>query len=319
VPGLPDERADIIVAGVLLVDVLIRRLGVNEARVHDGGIRDGLMLSMVREHFGRASGGTGGAAGLDKGGNARAAGGPTQDVMTARAGSPLRGVRRFAESCNYEASHAGHVAGLALQIFDAVGPWAGGRRVHRAQEGESPRLPAFTARDRTLLEAAALLHDVGYLVNYASHHKHSYHLIVHADLPGFTHREIQVIANVARYHRAAAPKPRHRAFAVLSADDRTLVRALSALLRIADGLDRTHMQRVTGVLVTLGRKQARFVVSAGEEPSVDLWGAIRKSDLFGAVFGRAPEFEWAAGRSAAPPNVRVSGGVEAALMPRNGD
>ena len=144
-----------------------------------------------------------------------------------------------------------------------------------------------------LLEAASLLHDIGYLINYARHHKHSYHLIVHADLPGLTTRQVQVVANVARYHRSAEPKLRHRPFAMLSEQGSgALVRGLSGILRLADGLDRTHMQSVKGVKVRVSRAGAHFDVVSEHEPAVDVWGAVRKCGLFKESFGLLPHFEW---------------------------
>ncbi len=260
VPGLSADRADIIIAGLAIIDGVLKRLGANRVRVHEGGIRDGILLGMV----GGASDGPDGSAKRD----------------------PMRAVRRFAKSCAYEAVHAKHVTGLALRIFDQL-----------AEQQHAMRLPqgvTLGPEQRMLLEAASLLHDIGYLINYAQHHKHSYHLIVHADLPGLTTSQVQVIANVARYHRAADPKPKHRAFAVLSEEDRATVRALSGILRVADGLDRTHMQNVRGLEVRIDQKQAFFEVEAASEPAVDLWGAVRKSGLFKEVFGLQPHFQWTA-------------------------
>lgn len=258
VPGLPADRADIIIAGLTVIDRLLDRLHANSVLIHEGGIRDGLLLSMVRGE-----------------GAADANGGRS---------NPMRGVLRFAKACQYEAAHARHVARLSLSIFDQL--------VQQRDALKRPESADLSPRDRVLLEAAAILHDVGYLVNYASHHKHSYHLIVHADLPGLTSREIQVVANIARYHRAAEPKDKHRNFAALGVEDRQRVRALAAILRVADGLDRTHMQRVRALRLHLTRSAANFDISADAEPSVDVWGAVRKSRLFSRVYGTLPHFDW---------------------------
>jgi exopolyphosphatase/guanosine-5'-triphosphate,3'-diphosphate pyrophosphatase len=239
----------------------MKLLGVNAVRVNDRGIRDGLMITMVQEIY--PSGGAASAAGAEHG---------------------LRAVRRFAESCRYEAAHSEHVTRLALSIHAQLGEalgWAGADR----------------AAERRLLEAAGVLHDVGYLVNYTRHHKHSYHLIVHSELAGggsggFTRREIEVIANVARYHRQAEPKKRHPNYGALAPEDRRLVRRLAAILRVADGLDRTHTQNARAVSVTVEGGAARFTIGAPEDPATDLWGASRKSDLFRRSFGLEPRFEW---------------------------
>ncbi len=260
-PGLPADRADIIVAGLVVIDELFRALKVNTLHVHEGGIRDGLLLDM-------------------SGKDLRAAG-------KKAATDPIAGVKRFAKACNFEAAHASRVTRLALRLFDQL------REQSAALHASKRRLGTLLEpRNRLLLEAAALLHDIGYLVNYASHHKHSYHLIVHAELPGFTRREVQVIANVARYHRAAEPKATHSNFSSLDTDDRLRVEALAAILRIADGFDRTHAQLVTDVRMQFQMRKLTIGVIATGEPAVDMWGAMRKSGLFERVFGTTLRLEW---------------------------
>lgn len=266
IPGLPPDRADIIVAGLAIIDGVLKHFGVNGVRVHSGGIRDGLLRSMVRA-----------ATGVQPSD-------PRPD--------PMRGVRRLAESCNFEAPHATHVTKLALSLFDQL-----------VQAGiEPPKGVSLDAEARLLLEAAAYLHDIGYLINYAKHHKHSYHLIIHADLPGLTSRQIQVIACVARYHRSAEPRPRHTGYAALPEPDRALVRVLAGILRFADGLDRTHMQSVKGLSLRVNKADVFITVDAADEPSVDLWGAARKSELFRTSLGLRPHLEW---RSASPRRPRA--------------
>lgn len=270
VSGLGADRADIIVAGLVIVDEVVKHFGANRLKVHEGGIRDGILLQMARSQDDPTS-----------------ADDPVQD--------PMKGVRRFAKACNYEAEHSKQVTRLALRIFDQL---AEQRQSLRLKRGMS-----FEPESRLLLEAASLLHDVGYLINYAQHHKHSYHLIVHADLPGLTTRQIQIIANVARYHRASEPKLKHRAFAMLAEPDRQLVRLLAGILRVADGLDRTHMQSVLDVQVRIGARALRVMVDAAEQPSVDMWGAMRKRGLLEAAIGRSTNIEWSSPRSGAPSEV----------------
>jgi exopolyphosphatase/guanosine-5'-triphosphate,3'-diphosphate pyrophosphatase len=195
----------------------------------------------------------------------------------------MREVRRFAAKCNYEKPDSEHVATLSLRIFDQM----------RERLAESAAW-LFTDENRQLLEGAALLRDIGYLVNYARHHKHTYHLIVHSDIGGFAPREVEIIANVARYHRRALPKKSHPNFQNLSADDRKIVRGLAAILRIADGLDRTHTQSVTDVHVELHDGDAAFVIASPTSPAVNIWGAERKARLFEQVFGAVPRFVWEA-------------------------
>lgn len=288
-PGLPADRADIIVAGLAIVDALLKALSVNRVRVHVGGIRDGLLLSMVED--GAAATASGAA--------------PARDAAIR---DPLRSVRRFARACAYEQPHACHVAELSVSLFDQLLPRV--TEVMQAGDGKRGDNPDRfdAARARQLLEAAAILHDIGYLINYNSHHKHSLHLILHADLPGWTAPEIAVLANVARYHRGAEPKVKHAHFAALTEHDRKLVCVLSAILRIADGLDRTHTQRVRAVQVRISGRSAYFAAQADDEPGVDMWGGARKAELFERVFRLIPHFEW----------IRPGHGV-ASFAPGDGD
>jgi exopolyphosphatase/guanosine-5'-triphosphate,3'-diphosphate pyrophosphatase len=263
VPGLGADRADIIVAGIAIVLGVMEHLGARRLRVHDSGVRGGLLLSMIEEVF---------------------------PARTAGRADRLAAARRLARSCRYEERHSEHVARLALQIFDAM--------------------PAARSEDlwsepvaRQLLEAGAVLHDIGYIVNYAGHHKHAYHLIMHADLTGdagFTRREVEIVANLARYHRRGGPKMGHPNFAAMSDEDRELVTRLTAILRIADGLDRTHTQNVRALKIRVEGGAAVFEVDAAEDPVTDVWGAARKGALFREAFGLEPRFEWVRQGQSAP-------------------
>ena len=154
-----------------------------------------------------------------------------------------------------------------------------------------------------MLEAAALLHDVGYLISYSGHHKHTYHLVRHADLFGFTPREREIIANVARYHRKALPKKKHEGFARLSPPDRTLVNRLGGMLRLADGLDRRRNSVVTSLECSLTPATFKVTLKGGEDVSVELFGGKTKGDLFEAAFAR--RLVLTAG--AAPDRLRATG------------
>ena len=219
-------------------------------------------------------------------------------VTPSRPKDRFESVRVFARKCHSNERHCEHVARLAGELFDGM----------REPAGLPPE-------GRDLLVAAAMLHDVGYLINHSQHHKHAYQLIQHAELTGWTAREVELIANVARYHRKAAPKKRHPNFARLERSDRRLVRRLAAILRVADGLDRTHTQRVTGVGVERGRKTFRLVLAASADPRVDQWEAERRAGLFSRVFDTTLVLVWnravgatrrvARGR---PPRLRLAAG-----------
>ena len=137
-----------------------------------------------------------------------------------------------------------------------------------------------------------MLHDVGYLINHEKHHKHAYHLIMHGDLRGFSSREIELIANVARYHRRAAPKQAHANFARLDRAERRLVRRLSGVLRVADGLDRAHGQAVQGIRCRVGDGWVRMLVRATRDPAIELEDATRKAGLFERAFRAGLTVAW---------------------------
>jgi exopolyphosphatase/guanosine-5'-triphosphate,3'-diphosphate pyrophosphatase len=182
-----------------------------------------------------------------------------------------RSVREFAERCNYEEPHARHVQRLALGLYDAVG----------ARLGCEPA-------DRQILADAALLHDVGYHINYEKHHRHSYHLIVHAELLGMSPVEQVAVANIARYHRGAPPKKKHENFGSLDAALRRRITRLAALLRVADGFDRGHVGAVESIeaRVTSGAIRLRAVPNPrASNLRLELWGASRKSALLAEVAG----------------------------------
>ena len=113
----------------------------------------------------------------------------------------------------------------------------------------------FTRHQRTLLSAAALLHDVGYHIAHDSHHKHSLYLIKNSELTGFSEAERDVIANIARYHRGSLPKERHLEFAALNLTDRDTVFKLGAIVRIADALDRSHESHISDLALLSRRKR----------------------------------------------------------------
>jgi exopolyphosphatase/guanosine-5'-triphosphate,3'-diphosphate pyrophosphatase len=159
------------------------------------------------------------------------------------------------------------------------------------------------ADDRELIEAAALVANVGYLINFDGHHKHSYHLIVNSELPGFERRQVQVLANVARYHRGNAPKKKHDQFSELSKEDQSRVRSLAAILRLALALDRTHQQHVGEVRARVREDGVRITIESHGDARVDLWAAERKVELFEKVFGLKVQFS-ARGATAAAKKAR---------------
>lgn len=170
--------------------------------------------------------------------------------------------------------HAQQVAHLSVRLFDLTAP------VHN-----------LGAREREWLEFAALLHDIGHSIHFERHHKHSHYLITTADLDGFDPREIEVIAEVARYHRGAPPRARHASFAALKTWQQRTVEKLTALLRVANALDCTHATRVVELYTSLkGRREVRVEVLSPFEVDLELQAARQRARLFEQVFGRRMTF-----------------------------
>jgi exopolyphosphatase/guanosine-5'-triphosphate,3'-diphosphate pyrophosphatase len=191
-----------------------------------------------------------------------------------------RSIRQLAQRCDDDTAHSANVARLAAQIFDQT------RDLHRL--GDS-------AAD--YLEAGALLANVGLVVSHSRHHLHSYYLVRNSELVGLTDHEIELIAQIARYHRKSAPKPSHPEFAALGPDDQRMVRVLAGMLRVAIGLDRSHTGRVRtvtvdddGEVLTITAKGPRAA-----DLSLELYAANERSGLLADALGRRVEVVSASG------------------------
>lgn len=192
-----------------------------------------------------------------------------------------RSVVELGERCSYFADHAAHITRLALALFD------GTRELH----GLGPR-------EREWLEFGALLHDIGGHISYESHHKHSYYLIKHGELRGFDPEEIEVIGLVARYHRQALPKKTHEGFGGLKRPLRRTVRILGALLRLAEGLDRSHAQVIRALSVTPAKKELRVRLRTAGDAELELWAAARHAAPLGDLLERPVTFDVISARRA---------------------
>jgi exopolyphosphatase/guanosine-5'-triphosphate,3'-diphosphate pyrophosphatase len=185
---------------------------------------------------------------------------------------PLRLIREFAERCRSDRRHIEHVRILALNLFDLLN-----ERLELSDE------------DRALLEAAALLHDVGQLVSYRKHHKHSYQLIMHGEGLPFSARDRSIVAQVSRYHRRKGPRKKDKEFAAMSPEDRTIIRRLSGLLRVAEGLDRGHSAIVESIAVEVCPTRLTLKAIprlAGADVSLECWGAMEQADVLAKVLER---------------------------------
>ncbi|MDI3290447.1 Ppx/GppA phosphatase family protein [Polyangium sp. 15x6] len=175
---------------------------------------------------------------------------------------------RLGRRYHFDEAHGLLVARFATRLFDELATR------HR-----------MSPRDRILLHAAALLHDVGDFVRYEGHHKHSYYLIVHADLMGLSPPEREIVANVARYHRKSPPQLDHDNFRTLSREDRAKVKAMAAILRVADALDREHRAKVAGVSGRIDGDTLVLELSGTEDRSLEEWTVGAKCGMLKDALG----------------------------------
>ncbi|MEW6508593.1 MAG: Ppx/GppA phosphatase family protein [Bacteroidota bacterium] len=178
-------------------------------------------------------------------------------------------VKYLAESCRYDIEHCSYVAKLALNLFDQL------KDVHQLEE-----------ECREYLEAAAVLHDIGYHISHTNHHHHSYYIIRNSELLGFNDNEISIIAFTSRYHRKGLPKNSHEDFNSLPVRTQTTIKKLAALLRVADSLDRTHKRIVQSVESRVKRNNVELNLSIKPNcnPEIEIWSLERRKDLFELVF-----------------------------------
>ncbi len=185
---------------------------------------------------------------------------------------PLRLFREFAERCQSDRKHVEQVRRLALQLFDQLGEELG-----------------CQPEERLLLEAAGILHDVGQLVSYRKHHRHSFELLTHAERLGLPARERGLVALISRYHRRTGPRRKHAELAGLPPEDQAIVRRLSGLLRVADGLDRGHTAAVDSLTTELSADALTILIAprlVRADLALECWGASRKADVLAKLLKR---------------------------------
>ncbi len=241
--NLPADRAEILFAGLVVLERMADLMEIDTVHAHAGGIREGICWSLA-ESVGKPQ------------------------------FSPMEGVRAFAVRCRYEREHSEHVTRLCTSIYGQLRKTAA---VKRARKHEPRALE--------LLQAGAVLHDIGMMVDIERHHKHGRDMILCAQLPGFDERESIILANLARYHRRTGPRKSHNLFASLRKRDQDLVRTLTAILRVADGLDRSHVQAVERAKLVVRGKSAEVVLTAVTPAKAGIRAAKAKGDMLEEVFG----------------------------------
>lgn len=243
IPGIDSTRADIILAGAIILEEFAISLDITEFTYCDFALREGLLFNEMQR--------------LSPGGS--------DDIRHVA----LASATKLAMRCDDDFSHAQSVARLACILFDQLS--------HHFE---------LDLNDRLYLETASLLANVGITVSHAKHHLHSYYIIRHADLLGLTDDEIEIIAQIARYHRKGEPKLSHEPFGMLSEDDQNRVRLLSSILRVAIGLDRTHDGRIENVKIAVSKEDITISISSSQEVDIELnvYAAHERASLLAEVF-----------------------------------
>ncbi len=246
VAGMDPNRADIILGGGAIILTLMESLSIERLTVSDRGLREGILLDHVL-----------------RGDEAR----QNFERLSVR----RRSILQLASACSYEAEHAQQIARLSLRLFD---------------ETSRLRLHGYGSAERELLEYAAITHDIGVFLSHSNHHRHAYYLIRNYDLLGFTDAEIDIIANVALYHHKGTPRKHHANMANVDRASRRCVETLAAMLRIAEGLDRSHLGLVHDIRFERSKKPDRFLLTliSKAECQLELWGAQNNRELFERVF-----------------------------------
>lgn len=242
--AINERRAEVIVAGAQILEGVMRSLSIERVVPCPYALREGVIIDHLREIA---------TADLP----------PVPDVEDLK----LRDVFAIGRRFGYEEQHALQVASVAETIFDALAPHFD-----------------LDRKKRTLLSAAALLHDVGYHISHESHHKHSLYLIKHSEMTGFSESEKALIANIARYHRKSLPGRSHPDYAVLNKRDKTTVRKLSSILRLADGLDRSYRSSVSEIRIDKEGKDVTLALVSDEDISNEIYATKMKKKAFERTF-----------------------------------
>ncbi len=242
VPGVKPARADLILAGAVVVQSVLEAGGFDGLETTEAGLREGVFFERLLE-----------------------ASDPPLLADVRRAS-----VLNLAGQYHIDVAHTRHVATLALGMFDEL-----------ARLG----LHDGDARERELLWAASMLHDIGMSVDYDDHHKHSRYLILNAGLPGFSPVEVAIIAQAARYHRKGMPDPGPLR-ALFGEGDAERLNRCAVLLRLAEDLERSRDQLVRETRIALHGDEVELTLVADGESAVPRWAANRETELFARAFGR---------------------------------
>ena len=240
------DRADVMGIAAIIFIMIGRYLNLRTLAVPSIGIREGLLQEIAREACSRKE--------------------PHRYNAAER--QVLVGTRAFARRLKYDQQHAEHVRELSIMLFDQLQP------VHH-----------LAPHARVLLEAAAMLHDVGHMISHRGHHKHGEYLALNGDIQGLDGHDRCIVAAAVRYHnRKSVPAGHHVAYSSLTSGEQRITRRLAALLRVAEALDHSHRQRVTNLRASFQRGAVGLRVTAHGDAAEDLVDANRSAELFEKEF-----------------------------------
>jgi len=251
IPGMSDRRSEIIVAGAVILQEAMTLLGMDSVTICERSLREGVIVDWMLTH------------------------GLIEDRLQYQSAVRERSTIKTAQKYSVNLEYSQRVASFALSLFDQT----------------QGLLHNWGAEERELLWAAAMLHNCGHYVSHSSHHKHSYYLIRNGELLGYTETEIEIIANLARYHRKNPPKKKHDNYQNLpSKKHRQMVAQLSALLRLAVALDRRQIGAIKQVRCEY-RPDVRELClrlqpsQQDDDCALELWSLDYKKAVFEAEYG----------------------------------
>jgi exopolyphosphatase / guanosine-5'-triphosphate,3'-diphosphate pyrophosphatase len=248
-PGMSERRAEIILAGAIILQEVMENLGMTQITSCARALREGIVVDWMLNH------------------------GLIEDRLKYQGSVRQRSALNLAQKYRVELDNARQVAQFSLDIFDRTR----GALHHWGQE------------ERELLWAAAILHNCGHYISHSAHHKHSYYLIRNGGLLGYTDAEIELIANLARYHRKGAPKKKHEAYQLLSKQKREIVNQLSAILKVAVALDRRQVNAIRAIDCEFKAAARELLIhlvptQPDDDCSLELWSFEYKKACFEAEF-----------------------------------
>jgi exopolyphosphatase/guanosine-5'-triphosphate,3'-diphosphate pyrophosphatase len=251
IPGMPDRRAEVILAGAVILQEAMTLLGAESVTVCERSLREGVVVDWMLTH------------------------GLIEDKLRYQSSVRERNVIKLANKYHINLEHSDRVAAFAHSLFDQT----------------QGTLHHWGADERQLLWAAAILHNCGHYVSHSSHHKHSYYLIRNGELLGYTETEIEIIANLARYHRKSPPKKKHETYQnLLTKHHRQMVSQLSAILRLAVALDRRQIGAIAQVQCEYYPEFQKvnlliFSSQPDDDCALELWSLDYNKIVFEAEFG----------------------------------